>query len=450
MKKNKAYIVSLAILMGLGLAFSSCKEDDPPAKPKLSFEKSTMTVNEDKGTVEVAVLLDKPYSKDLRIEYDLSGTAKDQASVGTADADYEDTGDGVVKINSGETEGTIELEIYNDALFEDDETIVISITDTNTDEIELTEDREITITIKSDDAQVQAFFASTSMTVNEAYKSENGLLMVPVQLDKAAPADITVEYTLGGSAIDSTAAFKNQPQIPPQYYDYYINIAKELYGKVVIPKGATTANIEISIYSDFLFEDDETIEITLKPGTVQIGTNNKMTITVQQQDGKVIALEWDDAYTDVDMDLFLWAGTDLNSLNTLVAFSNFEDVTEKLELVFIPSIITGGYFGLSHNYYSGTADPMNFTVRFIDFADGALEDPATEEVFTATYSLANRNAYQETKVNPVVVQTFRIENSTFLDITDITVPASGSRMRTSEWKLPAGFKRSSMRLPRPL
>ena len=369
MKKNKAYIVSIAILMGLGLAFSSCKEDDPPVKPKLSFEKSTMTVNEDEGTIEIGVVLDKPYSKDLRIEYALAGTAKDQASVGTADADYEDTGDGVVKITSGETEGTIELDIYNDGLFEEDETIEISITDTNTEDIELTEDRETVVTIKSDDAQVQASFASTSMTVNEAYKAENGLLMIPVELDKPAPADLMVEYTLGGSAYDSTAT-----DVAPQYHDYYINAAHE--GELVIPKGATSANIEISIFSDFLFEDDETIEITLTPGAVLIGTNNKMTITVQQQDGKVIALQWDDAYTDVDMDLFLWAGTDVDHLDILAAFSNFADVKEKIELVFVPSIIDAGAFGLSHTYYSGTADPMNFTVRFIDFADGELEDVA--------------------------------------------------------------------------
>ena len=32
----------------------------------------------------------------------------------------------------------------------------------------------------------------------------------------------------------------------------------------------------------------------------------RLTITLKQQNGKVIALVWDDTYTDVDMDMFLW------------------------------------------------------------------------------------------------------------------------------------------------
>ena len=130
MKNYAALILSVAVLVGAALGLSSCKDDEPPVPPKLSFAESAMTVNEDIGVIDVELVLDKPYSRDLNVEYTLGGTASDQDAVGTANADYEVVGThGVVVIESGATSGTIKIEIYSDAAFEDDETIEISIID---------------------------------------------------------------------------------------------------------------------------------------------------------------------------------------------------------------------------------------------------------------------------------------------------------------------------------
>src|SRR5688500_1515326 len=119
MKKYTAFILTIALILAVGFGISSCKDDEPPAKPKLSFADTEMTVGEDDGTIEVQVGLDKAYSQDLNIEDELGGTASDQDVVGTANADYEVVGDhGVVVIESGETTGVIELQIYSDAAFE--------------------------------------------------------------------------------------------------------------------------------------------------------------------------------------------------------------------------------------------------------------------------------------------------------------------------------------------
>ncbi|MEX2233869.1 MAG: Calx-beta domain-containing protein, partial [Cyclobacteriaceae bacterium] len=333
MKNYTAFILSIATVIAVGFGFSSCKEDEPPSKPKLSFSESTMTVNEDDGTIEVELVLDKAYSKDLNIEYDLGGTASDQDAVGTADADYEVAGDhGSVVIESGETSGVIELDIYDDSDFEDNETIEISIIDINTSDVELTADDEIEITITNDDAQLQASFASTTMTVNEA-DGTDGLIEITVQLDQTATQDIVIEYTLDGSAFDS--AFAYEEEIPRSYYDYYIN---GVTGELVIPSGQNSANIEIQLYTDFMFEDDETIEITLT-GSNAAPTNNKMTITLEQQDGKVIALVWDETYTNVDMDMFLWVGEDIDNLVGILATALTPRTTPTQELIFIPSLI---------------------------------------------------------------------------------------------------------------
>ena len=451
MKNYTAFILSIATVVAVGIGFSSCKEDEPPAKPKLSFAQSTKTVSEDDGTIEVEVVLDKAHSQEVRIEYNLGGTASDQEAVGTADADYEVAGEhGVVVIASGQTTGIIELEIYDDSDFEEDETIEISIMDVNTTDIELTTSDEIVITITNEDEQLQASFPAATLTVNEADGvDESGntqLLAVTVQLDQAAPQDITLEYTLAGTAIDTVSG--SADETPRQYWDYFIN---GVSGQLIVPSGATSANIEIQLYTDFIFEDDETIEITLT-GTNAAPTNNKMTITVEQQNGKVIALLWNEDYNDVDMDMFLWLGEDLDNLDGILATALTPSTTPQQELIIIPSIFTEGIteaaFGLSYVYYEGTADPMNFEAHFVDFTDGALEVEADRDVFAATYTLANINKWDQSEVDPVVVQTFRIVNGAYVDLTEITVPASGSRMRTFE--LPKGHKRNGWRPSRPL
>jgi len=156
MLKYKFYLSALG-LSAFCLVFSSCKDDDePPAKPKLSFASSTLTVKESDRTVEVQVVLDKAASQDITIDYSLSGTALDDITAGTtAPADYEVLSEyGEVEILKGETTGTIELEIYSDSDLEDDETIEITIEDVSSDEIEITRDDEITITVQQEDGLI--------------------------------------------------------------------------------------------------------------------------------------------------------------------------------------------------------------------------------------------------------------------------------------------------------
>src|SRR5690606_27148276 len=123
-------------------------------------------------------------------------------------------------------------------------------------------------------------------------------------------------------------------------------------------------------------ENDETIVITLSEAGngVQISENNKTTITIEQQNGKVIALVWDEDYDDVDMDLFLWDMGD--DEQPLLGLSATDGPTPQLELLFIPAIIDNASLGASYVYYSGTEEPMNFEVHFADYVDGTVEGEA--------------------------------------------------------------------------
>src|SRR5690606_23416855 len=214
--------------------------------------------NEGAGTIEVELILDKPHSADLRIEYTLGGTALDQDTVGTANADYRILGQhGVVRIEQGETSGFIEIEIIQDNNFEPDETIEISIFDINTDAVELTEDDKTIVTIKNDDAAIDVAFESQSMSVVESDR----IIQVKLIATPAPTQDLTITYALSGSAVDSVSALSNEELDP----DYAIIKGQGEIGKVVIKAGQTTGIINIRLYSDLLLEDTDPNTLPLDP-----------------------------------------------------------------------------------------------------------------------------------------------------------------------------------------
>ncbi len=445
MKNFATLIRSSALVLTVGFGLLSCKDDDPPSPPAVSFADTEMSVNEGDGIIEVEVILDKPFSKDLIIDYETGGTAGDRQNQSAANADYEILGDyGEVTIESGETVGVIRIQIYNDAAFEPDETIEIRLFDTNTDEVVLSENNEIVITILNDDEQLTANFGSATLSVRES----DDALLVPVVLDKPAHADIRIQYTLEGTAIDSVIAYEyNQtagPQDPIMLSDYYIHGVK---GELIIEQGQTTGNIEIRTFSDFLWEPvDETIVITLSGGEATIGDANVANIALKQEDGKIIVLLWE-GHDDVDMDLILWVGEEPDNLVGWLTTSLRIGSEPPEELIFLPyrvmedEVIASWSYGLSYVYYDGTADPMNFEVQFADFIDGLVEAEGDREIFQATYTLANINKWDlQTGVDPLIAQTFKIVDGNIADISDpITVHAEHSRLKPR--KIPQGFKR---------
>jgi hypothetical protein len=168
MQKSIMYLSSLATVIVLGVALSSCKDDDPPVKPKVSVSAATMTVKESDGTIEVEVTLDKPAPKDISIEYSLGGTAVDRATVSANQAfDYEITEDpGEINIDKGQSKGVIKIDLNSDAFIEDPEVIEIQL-ESATEGIELTRDDEIKVTINQEDGLIVALYwpAPTSTAV---------------------------------------------------------------------------------------------------------------------------------------------------------------------------------------------------------------------------------------------------------------------------------------------
>ena len=448
MKRYPTYHLAMAAIAAMTVALFSCNDDEDPVIPVVSFQAAAKTVGEDAGTIDVVLQLDVDAPREIKVRYTLSGTASEGT---TTSSDFQVLANyGEVTIAEGSSTGTLQLQIKDDGAVEVDETVIITINDVVNDAATLGATPATTITIQSNDLGAKVAFTSTTTTVNETARA----IEIALTLDKAAGQDLTVDYEfnyeLGDDvsvALDSVKAFEDD--IPARYYDFYVE--SNTFGKLTIPAGATTAKITLFIYSDINLEDDETIEMNLKAVSTggQLGTNTKHTIKVEQEDGRAIGVFWNNAaYTDVDMDLFLWFGEDVGTLEDVLFASAEGSVTNKLELLFIPKIISDDIadaaFGLSFVYYAGSASPMTFNVAHADFKAGALEPEAGIERFTGTYTTANINKWDDATSgkDPQIEQTFVLTAGAYGTPSAITVPSAGSRQASHE--LPANVVKEKM------
>jgi len=267
------------------------------------------------------------------------------------------------------------------------------------------------------------------------FKESDGEVEIEVAIDKAYSKDIEIDYSIAGTAGEEV---KVGNTANPDY-----KITSD-YLKVEIKAGETKGIIKLEFFSDFEIEDDETIELQIEEvdsEEIEITRDDEINITLKQEDGLIVVLEWGvgtgEKYLDVDMDLFLWAKDNSSNLvNTF--FGSYEESFMSPEFFFLPTaLLDDGTYGLSCNYYAGTVDPMNFQVRYIKLINGASGTSVTKK---GTYTLANINPWFETKVNPVLVMTFEKLGAEFKDFSEITVPATGSRVISIE--LPQGLKRT--------
>ncbi|MEJ1240182.1 Calx-beta domain-containing protein [Chryseolinea sp. T2] len=299
---------------------------------------------------------------------------------------------------------------------------------------------------KDDDPPVPPTVAFEAKT--KTVKESDGTVQVKVVLDKAAPEDITVTYSLSGTAWEDVAAAGQHNS------DYAI--ASD-YKEVKILKGESEGIIELDLYSDTDLEEDETIIFSIdavEPAEVTPVVPDDITITVQQEDGLFVLLGWGETgvtYPDVDMDLIFWGANTSGAL--IPAYDQFRgfagdyptnllpSTTPNYEYFFLPGVISDGTYGISANYYSGTKEPMKFKVAYATVVNGVQGTPVVKD---GEYALANINAWDtETGTEVVLASTFKKAGATFSDFSDITKQATGSRSPMLENGLRLGAQRVS-------
>jgi hypothetical protein len=444
---------SLLALAVVGVSLSACKDDDGDSPNTVSFVNSSLSINEDDGTVEVEVKLDRAADQDIVVGYDISGTAADREDTGASGSyDFQISSDrGELTISKGETTATINISIEQDGIFEEDETIELELSEASNN-VKISDSKDAVIVTILDDETAEgrpkASFAVASVTVNED-DGLDGYTNVRITLDKPAPEALTLNYSIIGSALDSLTAFDED------FYDFDYYVNAEEVGVLEIPKGATEAVIELQInYIDFEYEPtDEVIQITLDDitGSAQLGTQKTTQVIIQQQGGEVVQLDWSAASNDVDMDLFLWVPVGDN--NFRFRAMSAREATAGPERIIVPSIVTDGtfgtdatsaVFGFSYTYYSGTENALGFSVKVLHYIDGELQDEDAEGVPSASadYTLANINPWNTAQGDtPAITHLILFEDSRYSDMDPIFVPDAGSRAKYHGQELPIGIRK---------
>lgn len=256
-------------------------------------------------------------------------------------------------------------------------------------------------------------------------------LIVEIVLDRALAETSVIAFTLEGTSLGNSTT--------NPIGDYEIKGNDE---NLTIQKGETSAKIVLQLYEDgdFGFDDNgimfQTIEIKLASvisGTAIIGENDTFTLTITEDDA-VVFLDWDDGdgdatpdRGDVDMDLIL-------QLDGSVRRQSAAEGSESYEAFNIPAAFPNGTYGLSYTYYSGTSNAVKFSAFMFNFGgtlNGKRYDSFDNDglTFGGDYKLVNINKYDaQDAPDPAVVQTMTKNGFNYSNITQITEPATGSRV----------------------
>ena len=223
------------------------------ATPSVVFTASSQSANEDAGSISIGLQLSATATSVVTVPLTVSGTASNGV-------DYTITPISAT-IGVGSDTATITVIIADDAVYENDETIIVEM-GTPVNATTGTPDTHI-VTIVDNDTEPTASFSSASQSGNE----DVGALVFQAQLDVAAGVDVEIPFSLGGTA--TTGA------------DYSITASP-----VTIPAGAMSVNITITVTDDSLDEEDaETVIITMgTPTNAAKGSPSVHTATINDND----------------------------------------------------------------------------------------------------------------------------------------------------------------------
>jgi predicted peroxiredoxin len=228
--------------------------NDNDATPTVTFTTSSQSEAESIGTMTVTAELSAATGQDVTIPYTLSGTATGSGT------DYSITASPIT-ITTGNTTANITITVVNDALDEANEAVIVTMgAPTNATQGATTVH---TATINDNDATPTVTFTTSSQSEAESI----GTMTVTAELSAATGQDVTIPYTLSGTATGSGT-------------DYSITASP-----ITITTGNTTANITITVVNDALDEANEAVIVTMgAPTNATQGVTTVHTATINDND----------------------------------------------------------------------------------------------------------------------------------------------------------------------
>jgi hypothetical protein len=231
---------------------ATIENDDP--LPTVNFNPASQSQLEDTGSMLVSVQIPIASGLDVIVPYSVTGTA-------VQPADYSILPATQATIPAGSTSAVITINIVDDLNNENDETVILTMgTPTNANK-GITNISTATI-LDNDQFPTVSFTASASSQAEDI-----GQILITAQLSTISGLDVTVPFTLGGSATLAS--------------DFTILPGTQLF----IPAGSPSANITITVIDDLIDEIDETVILTMgTPINATQGTTTVSTVTILDND----------------------------------------------------------------------------------------------------------------------------------------------------------------------
>ena len=296
---------------------------------------------------QFTVTISNPSDTDTVVSYAVSGDA-------IPGSDYT-TLTGTVTILAHTTAATINVNVLDENLLEDNETVTVTLTgiisgDAN---ISLGVTVSDTVTIADDDWAVVTILANDD---SAAEPSDDG--QFTVTLSNPSDTDTVVSYTISGDATPGS--------------DY-----TTLTGSVTILANATTATIDVRVIDENLLEDNETVTVTLTAITsgdanISLGATVTDTVTIADNDAAVVTINANVAS----------AAEPGNDGQFTVTISNPSDIDTVINYVVTGDATPGG----DYTTLSGTVTILaNATTATIDVS--VLDESLLEDNETVTVTL---------------------------------------------------------------
>lgn len=230
----------------------------PANLPVVTIAASDATAAEPSDPGQYIITRTGDTSSDLTVFYSIGGTA-------TAGADYTAL-TGSVVIPAGAASAVIDLSVLDDAIYDGNETVVVTLASDPAYAIGGDSNASVTIA----DNELPPPVVTIAATTPTAYEvGGNGVFTVTRVGDVSS--DLVVSYSVGGTA---TAG---------QDYDV-------LSGTVTIPAGETSAVFSVTPINDTAYEADETVIVNLTDGAAyDLGTSVSGTVTIVSDDAQPVA-----------------------------------------------------------------------------------------------------------------------------------------------------------------
>ena len=239
-------------------------DDNIPANLVLNVTKTADAAEPSiAGNFNIALPVGITVPTDITVNYTVTGTA-------TAGSDYT-AFTGVVTIPAGSNSVDLALNVIDDQEVEGTETVTLTVTSGTATGLVFTAGTSETIDLADDDNIPANLVVSIAKAADAAEPATDGRFNVSLPAGVTVSEDITVNYTIAGTATAGT--------------DY-----TALSGTVTIPAGQNSVNIWVSTIDDQIIEGAETVMATLTSATstsFSLTTTGSATVSIADDENTV-------------------------------------------------------------------------------------------------------------------------------------------------------------------